>query len=77
MLKATKLTFAAMLLAGSYGVAIAQGLAAAGMIDGRVTWIPFALAIVACAAIGVGFGLYPARRAARLDPATTLRGSRA
>jgi hypothetical protein len=33
MLKATKLTFAAMLLAGSYGFAIAQGTSGSGAAD--------------------------------------------
>lgn len=59
------------------GVSIAKVLSATGVGASSVTWLPFVVAIVACSAIGVGFGLYPARRAARLDPATTLRGSRA
>jgi putative ABC transport system permease protein len=59
------------------GVMIAMLLSATGMGTSRVTWHPFVVAALACAAIGVGFGLHPARRAARLDPATALRGSRA
>jgi len=54
------------------GVAAALGLEAAGLVSSRVTLVPFALSLVACMLIGVGFGVYPARKAARLDPATTL-----
>ncbi len=55
------------------GVGVAAILAAAGVASARVTWVPFAVAALACVAIGVAFGLSPARRAARVDPATSLR----
>lgn len=55
------------------GVAAAGALALAGVTAGRVTWVPFALALVACTALGLAFGLHPAKRAAALDPATALR----
>ena len=55
------------------GTAIALGLAAAGVASTRVTWVPFAIGLAACGLVGVAAGLYPARKAARVDPATTLR----
>lgn len=55
------------------GIAVATGLAAAGAASSRVTWVPFAIALVSCTIIGLVFGSYPARKAARLDPAATLR----
>jgi len=56
------------------GVAVASGLAAAGIGNIQITWVPFAAALAACTVIGLAFGVYPARKAARIDPATTLRG---
>ncbi len=62
-------------LAGAViGVGAAWGLAAAGIGNSQITWMPFAAAFVACTAIGLAFGVYPARKAARIDPATSLRG---
>jgi putative ABC transport system permease protein len=56
------------------GIAIAAALGAAGMASSRITWVPFAVALVACIVIGVAFGIHPARKAARVDPAASLRG---
>jgi putative ABC transport system permease protein len=55
------------------GVAVATGLTAAEVASGRTTWVPFAIALASCTLIGLVFGFYPARKAARLDPVTTLR----
>lgn len=55
------------------GVAVAAGLGAAGLADTRITWVPFAAALLSCTAIGLAFGVYPARMAARVEPAITLR----
>jgi len=55
------------------GVAIAILLSSLGFTDSRVTWVPFAVALAACAAVGVAFGVHPARKAARTDPVTALR----
>ena len=41
--------------------------------DGRLTWVPFVAALIACTVIGLVFGVYPARKAAAVEPATTLR----
>ena len=56
------------------GIAVAAALGAAGVASSRVTWLPFAVALAASVAIGLVFGIHPARRAARVDPAVTLRG---
>jgi putative ABC transport system permease protein len=58
------------------GVATAMALSAAGLASSRITWVPFAVALIACALIGLAFGIQPARRAARIDPAATLREQR-
>ncbi|MBI4541204.1 MAG: ABC transporter permease [Gemmatimonadetes bacterium] len=54
------------------GVAVATALSAAGVASSRVSWAPFAVAVASCVVIGLAFGVYPARKAARLDPATTI-----
>lgn len=56
------------------GLAVATGLDAAGLAVSRITWIPIAVGFLTCVAIGVAFGVQPARKAAHIDPATTLRG---
>jgi len=61
------------LLGAAGGVAVASLLAWAGVATSQITWIPFATAIGACCLIALVFGLAPARRAARLDPAVALR----
>ena len=65
------------LFGGVLGIAIGLGLAAAGS---AVMDVPFnadlrviALAFAVSALIGVIFGYFPARRAARLDPIEALR----
>jgi putative ABC transport system permease protein len=55
------------------GLVAAAALAAAGMASSRITWIPFALSLAACLVVSALFGAHPARRAARIDPASTLR----
>lgn len=55
------------------GIAAAQALAAAGVAQARVDWIPFAAALLVCAVIAVVFAWRPARAAAALDPVVSLR----
>jgi putative ABC transport system permease protein len=56
------------------GLGLAMGLDAAELAVTRVTWLPFAIALAVCTAVGLLFGVYPARKAAHIDPATILRG---
>ena len=55
------------------GWALAATIAAVSPLPARVTWWSVALALTLGAGIGVLFGVYPASRAARLDPITAMR----
>jgi len=55
------------------GWGFAWMVATVSPLPARVTWWSVALAVGLGAGVGVAFGVYPARRAARLDPITALR----
>ena len=56
-----------------FGIGIAKGVTIAiGMPSSIKLWAVFA-ALIVSASVGVFFGVYPARRAAQLDPITALR----
>jgi putative ABC transport system permease protein len=55
------------------GWAFAELVAAVSPLPAKITWWSVALAVGLGAGVGVLFGVYPARRAARLDPITALR----
>jgi putative ABC transport system permease protein len=64
------------LLGALAGAGVASLLAWRGVAVSEVTWIPFAIALSACGLVAVVFGLYPARKAARVDPVAALREKR-
>jgi putative ABC transport system permease protein len=55
------------------GWGFATLVSAASPLPARVSWWSVTLAVVLGAGVGVLFGVYPARRAARLDPISALR----
>jgi ABC-type antimicrobial peptide transport system permease subunit len=55
------------------GIATARGLTAVLDWPTEVTLATIALAFGIAAAVGIGFGYYPARRASQLDPIDSLR----
>jgi putative ABC transport system permease protein len=62
---------------GIIGIIIGWGgsqiITATGLLTTLVTWQSVALGVGVCAAIGIVFGYYPARAAAKLDPIEALR----
>ncbi|HSA56218.1 MAG TPA: ABC transporter permease [Gemmatimonadaceae bacterium] len=65
------------LIGGVIGVAVgvvaALAISATGLSEARVTWLPFLAALLVCAAIGLAAGVIPARAAAAVQAATSLR----
>jgi putative ABC transport system permease protein len=65
------------ILGGVVGVALGAGFAllvgVVSPLPARITWWSVAVALALGAGVGVAFGVYPASRAARLDPITAMR----
>jgi putative ABC transport system permease protein len=73
LLEAVVLTGIGGLVGLALGVALAQVVAALGPIPATVTGWSVALALGVSVAVGVFFGVWPARRAGHLDPVEALR----
>jgi putative ABC transport system permease protein len=71
--EAIVLAIAGGLIGVASGWAFAELVAAVSPLPARITWWSVALAVGLGAGVGVIFGVYPARRASRLDPITALR----
>jgi putative ABC transport system permease protein len=67
------ITLIGMLLGSALGWSIVGGLAAFTEIPAAVSWEPFTLGLALALAVGLFFGIQPARRAARLHPVQALR----
>jgi ABC-type antimicrobial peptide transport system permease subunit len=73
LVEALVLSLAGGLLGIALGIASAQALTVLLEWPTRVSASTIALAFGIAAAVGIGFGFYPARRASRLDPIDALR----
>lgn len=71
--EATVICIAGALLGLVFGTLLAYAIAM--FADWQVAWapLPILLSVTFCALVGLGFGVYPARQAAQLDPITALR----
>jgi putative ABC transport system permease protein len=73
LVEAIALTFLGGVVGVGAGWAFAQFVAAVSPLPARVTWWSVVVALALGAGVGVLFGVYPASRAARLNPITALR----
>ena len=73
MLESFAITAVGGLLGILLGVAIAKGVAAYAGWNTIVTALSILVSVGVSAAVGLVFGIYPALRAARLDPIEALR----
>lgn len=61
-------------LAASFGITAVMRARVSGMeIHASVSWSTILVAVASAAIVGLVFGTYPARRAARLDPIDAIR----
>jgi putative ABC transport system permease protein len=75
LLEAVGLTLIGAVLGMGLGMALGQLLARLGILKILFSWKVFGFALFASLAIGLTFGLKPARRAAALAPIEALKGS--
>jgi len=73
LIEALCVTLGGGALGAACGVLGAALLSWAGVATSRISWMPFAAAMLACGLVALVFGLYPARKASRMDPAVALK----
>jgi putative ABC transport system permease protein len=71
--EATALSALGGLIGVGTGWGIAAGVAAFSPLPAHITWWSVVIAVALGGTIGIVFGVYPARRAAALDPITAMR----
>ena len=72
--EAVALTLIGSLLGIALGMGLGQFLVALDILEIHLSWKIFTLSILTAVAIGIIFGLRPAKQAAALDPVEALRG---
>ncbi len=75
LIESVALTLIGAIVGMFLGLAMGQLLTRLGLIDIRLSWRIFGYALASATAVGLIFGLRPARHAAGLDPIRALRGS--
>lgn len=73
LLEAVILSLIGGLIGLTLGIAVAEIVANVPGITARITWQAILLVLLFASAVGVFFGLYPARKAAKLNPIEALR----
>ncbi len=74
LMEALLLTCAGALIGMALGMGLGQTLSRLGILEIQFSAKVFVLALLSASAIGVVFGIRPARRAALMDPVAALRG---
>ena len=71
------LTEALLITLTGGGVGVLVGAVASLLLSdmAKLTWLPFAVALVSCGVVALVFGMYPARKAAAVDPIVSLRNA--
>jgi len=73
LIESIALTFIGGIIGVALGWGISYGVTATGVLQTEVTWYSVVLAFGVSALIGIVFGYYPARQAAKLNPIEALR----